>query len=289
MSGSPEKGGNGRSAARGVPVVICADDYGMNPGIGVAIRELLAKSRLSATSCMTPSSFWPSEGPLLKPLRPQIGVGLHFTLTELKPITKMPDLAADGSLPPLGRLLVRALGRALRYDEIKDELEAQLDRFEDVMGAPPDFLDGHHHVHQLPIIREAVFEVFAKRLAPSGAALRYCDESLWAIYRRGVAPMRAGVISLLSRNFANRARKFGYPGNVGFRGVRNFTSDETAMRLFDVFLRRPTSGMMIMCHPGTAGGGRSPDPMALTRADEYVFLKSDEFATLLAHHGARVA
>ena len=81
----------------------------------------------------------------------------------------------------------------------------------------------------------------------------------------------------------------GYPGNVGFRGVRNFTSDETAVRLFDAFLSRPSAGMLIMCHPGTAGGGRSTDPMALVRADEYVFLKGDDFPALLARHGAAVA
>ena len=287
MSGSPETSGNRRPER--VPVVVCADDYGMSPAIGGAIRELLAKGRLSATSCMTPAMAWPAEGPLLKPLRPKIGVGLHFTLTELSPITRMPDLAPEGRLPPMGQLLVRALGRALRYDEIKNELEAQIDRFEDVMGTPPDFLDGHHHVHQLPIIREAVLEVFGRRLAPTGAAMRYCDESLWAIRRRGMAPLRAAVISLLGRNFAKRARALGYPGNVGFRGVRNFTSDETAVRLFDAFLSRPSAGMLIMCHPGTAGSGRSTDPMALVRADEYVFLKGDDFPALLARHGATVA
>ena len=91
MSGSPETSGNRRPER--VPVVVCADDYGMSPAIGGAIRELLAKGRLSATSCMTPAMAWPAEGPLLKPLRPKIGVGLHFTLTELSPITRMPDLA----------------------------------------------------------------------------------------------------------------------------------------------------------------------------------------------------
>ncbi|HSV29265.1 MAG TPA: ChbG/HpnK family deacetylase, partial [Candidatus Omnitrophota bacterium] len=42
-------------------VTLCADDYGLAPGIGRAIRDLIAAGRLQATGCMTGSPHWPAE------------------------------------------------------------------------------------------------------------------------------------------------------------------------------------------------------------------------------------
>ena len=33
-------------------IVLCADDYGISPGVNAAIRELVARGRLNATSAM---------------------------------------------------------------------------------------------------------------------------------------------------------------------------------------------------------------------------------------------
>jgi predicted glycoside hydrolase/deacetylase ChbG (UPF0249 family) len=41
-------------------------------------------------------------------------------------------------------------------DGIRPELEAQLDRFIRETGRSPTHLDGHHHVHALPAVLEAV-------------------------------------------------------------------------------------------------------------------------------------
>ena len=50
------------------PFILCADDYGLAPGVGRAIRNLIERGRLSATSCMTAGRFWPEEARLLQPL-----------------------------------------------------------------------------------------------------------------------------------------------------------------------------------------------------------------------------
>ena len=48
-------------------IVLCADDYGLAPGVSRAIRELLASGRLSATSCMVVYPEFAEDGPLLQP------------------------------------------------------------------------------------------------------------------------------------------------------------------------------------------------------------------------------
>ena len=38
------------------------------------------------------------------------------------------------------------------------EVRAQFEAFADAFGRPPDFVDGHQHVHLFPQVREAVLE-----------------------------------------------------------------------------------------------------------------------------------
>ena len=49
------------SLYRQLPMVLCADDYGLTPGISAGIRELLSMGRVSATSCLVLSPFWKAE------------------------------------------------------------------------------------------------------------------------------------------------------------------------------------------------------------------------------------
>ncbi len=267
------------------PIFLCADDYALTPGISRGIRDLAAAGRLSATSAMTVSPYWDQEGHLLKGFEPvlsgRLAVGLHFTLTDYKPLTNMHDLAPNGGLPGLGSLLKAALRRRIDRDEIARELTAQIDRFQAVMGVPPAYLDGHHHVHQLPIIRDVVIEITRERLGPR-AFVRTCDESLGAILRRGVAVPRATIISLLGRTFAKQARHRGFRGNRGFRGVRSFDPQEDVSRLFDAYLTNPKPNMMIMCHPGYDEPVPDiDDEVHASRPEELAFLASDAFAKLL--------
>ena len=106
----------------GVPlrrVVLCADDYGLSPGVSRGIVELIAQGRLSATSCMSVSRFWPEHAAWLKPFADKVDVGLHLTLTNLPPLGPMPRTASSGRLPGLGTIARRALlGSLDRREEI---------------------------------------------------------------------------------------------------------------------------------------------------------------------------
>jgi predicted glycoside hydrolase/deacetylase ChbG (UPF0249 family) len=270
-------------------VVVCADDYGLSPGVGAAIRALIELRRLSATSCMTGCRFWPAEAEALRPLRPQADIGLHLTLTDHAPIGPMPDLAPEGRLPPLGRLMGLAFLGRLDRGEILAEFERQLDAFEAAMGGPPDHVDGHHHVHQLPVVREALALLYEKRLRRHGTYVRYCDEPLGAIARSGVAVTRAAVISLLGRSWARTGRARAIPGNRGFRGVRGFDEASFAV-LFRRYLAGAGDNSMIMCHPGFADADLAAvEHVTAQREDEYRYLASSACAEDLVAAGMRIA
>lgn len=273
-----------------IPLVVCADDYGLAPGVGVAIRALIEAGRLSATSCMTGMAAWPSEAPLLKPLMDRADVGLHFTLTDHRPLGPMPVLAPEGRFPPLGTLVKMGLLGRLDGAEIAAELDRQLDAFEAVLDRPPAYVDGHHHVHGLPGVGGPVLEVFRRRLKGTGAYLRLSHEPLGAILARGSAWNRAALISLLGAPFARRVRAEGLPANRRFVGVRDFTADEDYAVLVAAFLKDLRPGTLMMCHPGLVDDSlKGLDSVTDLREQEYRFLAGDGFAAALERAGARVA
>ena len=266
-----------------VQIVICADDYGLSAGIGQAIRDLIPRGRLTATSCMTTSDSWPSEAEYLRPLADHCDVGLHLTLTDQRAAAPMPGLAPEGRLPSLGALMVAAAARRLDRGEIEAEIERQIARFETAMGVLPAFVDGHQHVHQLPVVRDALLAVYERLLRRHGAWLRYCVEPIHGILTRRVAPLRAGTVALLGRRFARDARSAGIRGNTGFRGVRSFAAREDFPSLMGRFLSQPKNGMVIMCHPGIPDDTLSRlDRVVEPRMAEYAYLRSSAFGALLS-------
>ena len=264
-------------------VTLCADDYGLAPGIGRAIRTLIAAGRLHATGCMTGGPHWPVEAALLRELEGSAQFGVHLTLTDQHPLGPMPSLAPAGRLPLLGVLLRHALARRLDRDEIAAELERQVDAFEAAMGRPPDFLDGHHHVHQLPVIRDIVVDLWRRRLRPGGGWVRSCWESPLAIAARGIDPVRAAIIALPGLRLRALLKAAGAPTNRSFRGVYDFSGKVPYSQLFRHFTDRPGPAVLVMCHPGEVDDAlRACERLTDQREIEYRFLASDDCAVSLA-------
>ena len=64
---------------------LCADDYGISPGVNAAIRELIVRGRINATSIMVTSPYFNNdEAAALDTLNSgetRAALGLHVTLT----------------------------------------------------------------------------------------------------------------------------------------------------------------------------------------------------------------
>ncbi len=277
--------------AQARPLTVCADDFGLAPGIDAAILDLVDRGRLAAVSCMVLGASWPCSASSLRASRANIEVGLHFTLTHLAPAGPLPRLAPHGQLPALAALVRSALSRRVDQGEIATELQRQIDRFEAAMGAPPDFIDGHQHVHQLPGVRNAVLAVMHQRLANRGAWLRYPAMPPGDGLIHGVAIARSWAVSALGLGFRDAGTRLGIPGNGTFRGIRNGVGEPRFAELFRRFVRRLGPRPLLMCHPGLEGDPFVTDPDGATaaRRDEHAFLASDEFLACLAERRLRLA
>jgi len=266
-------------------ITICADDYGLAPGVSQAIRDLILKRRLHATGCMTGSPHWPQQAVLLKPLEGLAHFGLHITLTQQSPLGAMPNLAPDGKLPNPDALVMRTWAGKVDAREIAAEIHRQIDAFEAAMGRQPDFLDGHHHVHHLPVVRDVVLSIWQNRLGRSGW-IRSCWENPATLMRRGVDSVRASIIAMLGWRWHHMMNRHRVPHNLSFRGVYDLTDRIAFAKLFATFIDNPQPRTLVMVHPGLIDDALiAADSLTDQRENEFAFLGSDQCGHILAEQG----
>jgi chitin disaccharide deacetylase len=263
------------------PIILCADDYAHSPAISRAILDLAAHKRISALSCMTASPHWPEHGSWLADVREKADIGLHITLVDEAPLTRMPHTAPDGRLPSIGTLIRKSYLGGLDLTEIEGEIRAQVHAFESITGFAPQHLDGHLHTHVLPGIRDIVLRL--AHAMPHKPWLRNISDRLPAVFVRGTAVTKAAFLSMLGKPFAREAA--GLPQNDSFSGIYNFDSADYA-GLFERFLALGGRRPLIMCHPAEAGDTAAHGAI---RAGEYAFLKSEACAAILGRQNYRAA
>ncbi len=270
-------------------IILCADDYGFSPGVSKAIRDLIAKGRLNATSVMTIFPGFAEEAKALaetpSPLRAQ--TGLHLTLSGgFAPLTAPPLTTRDGMLPSINQLLSPLARFKFNRDAAGREIEAQIKTFIAAFGRPPDFVDGHQHVHLMPGIRKPFLETVA-RLAPN-AWVRQCGPAKMRTLL--TADNKTRVIGILNAAFKSQAKRVGLKTNPSFSGAYSFAGPDKFSDMFPRFLDELTDGGVMMCHPGFADAIlRERDTLVERRDEEYAFLASDKFRDSMKAAGATLA
>ena len=215
-----------------------ADDLGLSPATNEAILELASQGRLDSSSLLV-------NGPVaadgfyawqtLTRTRPQLQICLHLCLTE-GPSSAEPALVPDlvdshGHLKrSFGQWLLLSLlprrhrlRRRIEY-QLGLEVNAQIKRFRSFCGDAPIHLDGHQHIHLVPIVLKAVLAragetgiTWVRRTEeplPTGLPLRCWME---AIRQSGF--LKWMVLQLLSRKARPAIKRCGLASNQSFAGV----------------------------------------------------------------------
>jgi chitin disaccharide deacetylase len=262
---------------------LCADDFALSPAVSAGILEALAAGRLTATCAMTTQASWPDAARKFLALAPRADLGLHFNLTLGGPLGKMPKFAPDGAFPAMNAIVPAAWRGALPRTEILDELRRQLDAFEAAYGAPPDFVDGHQHVHVLPGIADDLIAELSARGLAGKIWLRDSADRPRRIFVRGKHWGKALTVSGLARGFRAKARTARFALNDGFAGFSDFDPQADYAADFASFLRAPGGKPLIMCHPGHVDDELARlDPVTQSRETELAFLLSERFGEVLA-------
>lgn len=257
--------------------VLCADDFAMTAGVSRSILELIEGGKLSAAGAMTNRPHWQGFASAFGALAERADLGLHLNLTCAAPLGAMPRLAPGGEMPKLRDLAQAAAVSPSVRREIAAEIARQLDAFEDRLGRPPDFVDGHQHVHVLPGVRRAVLEAVMRRYPEGRVYLRDPADSAAAIRARGVAVGKALTIAGLALGFRRAALRRGIPVNRGFSGASPFDPARDFGADLRRFLLRPGPAHLVMCHPGFVDDElKRLDPVVATRPIEHAAIAAFE-------------
>ncbi len=274
----------------GRQIWLCADDYGMSHSVNAAIRELILRGRINATSVMVAAPhFDASEAAALDMLNSgakRAALGLHATLTApFKPMSEGFAPLRHGHFLPLQKMMRAAIARRLQPERLVIEIATQVEAFAMAFGRLPDFIDGHQHVHLFPQVRDAVLKVAAE-VAPN-AWVRQCGRPRSA---RRLQDRKELLLDVLSLGFRRKARQLGVATNPAFAGAYDFKGKPDFAATFPRFLGGLPDGGLIMCHPGFVDAElKRLDPLTHQREREFTYFNSDEFPRLLAEHGVALA
>jgi predicted glycoside hydrolase/deacetylase ChbG (UPF0249 family) len=270
---------------------LCADDYGLAEGVNRAIRDLIERGRLNATSVMVVgAAIGRDEVTALQQVAaksPRCAIGLHATLTApFRPLTMHFRPTDGGMFLAFPKLLRAGLLRRLDVEMIYGELMVQLAAFKDLFGRAPDFVDGHQHAQLFPQARDAFLRA-VKEAAP-GAWVRQGGR-MQPLAQRLATP-KALVLDVLSSQFRKRAARAGLAFNPAFAGAYDFSTQPDFGALMRQFLDGLPEGGLVMCHPGFVDETlQSLDPLTSQREAEHAYLAGEQFPPLLAANNVTLA
>ncbi len=265
---------------------LCADDYGQSAAINAGILKLVnrppADKRLSAVSCLVNMPAWDkAAAQALLAQRRKVGAGLHFNLTEGRPLSKA-LLAQWPQMPTLQQLITWAHLRKLPVEAIRDEWQAQLQAFEKAYGRPPAHIDGHQHVHHLPQVRDLLLEVLAQK---PGIPVRHTGR----VSGPGFAVKRLLIEGTGGRELGRQLETQGRAANTHLLGVYDFQGTRYRTWMQAWLKGLPSRGGLIFCHPGEVNHSALPDPIGEARVRELAYLDGDEFSADLKAAGVLLA
>jgi predicted glycoside hydrolase/deacetylase ChbG (UPF0249 family) len=155
-------------------VIINGDDFGMSPGVNAAIKRLHRAGRLTSTSIMT-NMPWSPDALAYADQAADLRSGVHLNLTTGRPLLpseEVPTLVDhSGQFLPLSLLLSRLVAGRVNRDELRHEMEAQIEAALEVFQVSPatkiDHLDSHMHFHAVPALGRLVSDLAIRYGVPA--------------------------------------------------------------------------------------------------------------------------
>jgi chitin disaccharide deacetylase len=278
-------------------LVVVADDFGMGPHTSAGILDVAARGLITASVLLVNSPHaedgvrrWRQRGCPM-----ELGWHPNFTLdAPVLPVHQVPSLVGpDGRFWRLSAFLRRWRQGKLDAAQMQIELQAQLERFGNLVGHLPTVVNMHHHVN----VFEPVGDILMQVLEARGCYpyLRRVREP-WSMLLQvpGARIKRAGL-NLLGRRLAQRQEFRRFPGNDWLAGV----TDPKWLKYPDFFRRWlgavPGQQVELMCHPGYQDPtllGRdchTGEGLLQWRVDDLMLLKKPAFREAVDHAGFTLA
>ena len=219
--------------SNGVPARIHADDLGLDDNINAAILALARDGQVDGASLLVHGPAAQAGADAWRQRSDAMPLCLHLCLTEGPSTQGCPDLPAG-----FGTLLLASLlpGRQRRLrPQLDRAIRDQIQRFRLITNQQVIPVDGHQHIHLVPIVLESLLDLAddagvtwirtTREPLPTGLPLA----DWWNAVRRG-GLIKWAVLQLLSGIAARRLKQAGIATNTWFSGVL-FTGEMTGDKL----------------------------------------------------------
>ena len=229
-----------------------ADDFGLTPGVDQAILALMSTGQLDGASLLVEGPSATTAIAAWKETESRQPLTLHLCLSEGPTLEHCQNLPASfGQLllasfwPPQGRQLRPQLERAIRH---------QIQRYQQLTGEPPQRLDGHQHIHLVPLVLDVVLQQRGIRWirTTSEPLPLNLPLKLWLSAVRDGGLLKWLVLQLLTALAQPRLKTAGIATNPRFAGVL-FTG-RMAGEPLEAAIDSLREGDLVLAHPAAAEG-----------------------------------
>ena len=211
-----------RQQHNGQPPLLHADDLGLAAGVDAAIIDLARSGRLQGASLLVNGPSASDAVETWRRLAEPPPLTLHLCLTEGHRLHNCPDLPTG-----FGTLLLASIlpwQRRRIAPQLRTVLLEQISRYRQLTGLRQIRLDGHQHIHLVPLVLDAVLDLArsesitwvrtTREPLPEGLTL-----ALWWRSLQTGGLIKWFVLQLLSGLAMPRLRRAGIQTNRRFAGV----------------------------------------------------------------------
>lgn len=258
-------------AAGRFPVIVHADDFGETREITVGIRRGIESGAVTSTSIMANMPGTEFALGCVSALADRASFGVHLNLCEGTPLTAGRSLTdSQGLFLSKKQLFLRAVTGRLSLREVEAEVRAQIAVVRDA-GVAISHLDGHKHLHQLPVVMSAVANVL-----PTFGIERVRITRLGSVARARNAAVL--VRECLALKASGKFRKARLRSPVRIVDLQEVMTSQSGKRALGTWID-PAGPVEWCCHPGTALADVEK-PGSHRRSNELEFLLSGRFREL---------
>ena len=236
------------------PPRIHADDLGLADGVDEAILALARDGLLDGASLLVEGPTATAAAARWQILPKQLTLCLHLCLTEGPQSGDCPDLPAS-----FGQLLLASVLPSRRRrlkPQIARRIEAQINRYRVLTGLREINVDGHQHIHLVPIVLDCLLQQADIRWIrttaeplPTGLPLKS-----WVSAVRDGGLLKWLVLQVLTALARPRLQKRSIHTNTRFAGVL-FTGRMSGAEL-EAAESCLNGGDLLLAHPAAEGSSR---------------------------------
>lgn len=241
-------------------VTVCADDYGLNAAVDEAILSLIDKKRIGGVGCLVETPRFAGAVAALRERETQVDVGLHLNFTD-----SYPGSPRIGTLPVL---IAASFARAISAGDVTGRLRRQFSRFENAFKRMPAYVDSGDHVHQFPVVRDALMREIDIRYGSRKPLIRNTISS-------GPDAKLPVVTQLGAKALKQTLLQFAWPTNLDFVGAYRHDKKTNYAALATQWIKSVRDGAIWMCQPAVRA--EELDPIGNYRVMEYEWLSSAAF------------